>query len=1039
MLEDVILPVDFGGGLDTKTDPKKTVKGKFLMTENGVYTKIDRIQKRNGYDALPSAIVGGSSIVAPRMLKSYGNELLAADQGSLLSYSPSQSEWVNKGSYVSAALSRTSVDQQHPTSGFVDSATLGNYTVYAWLTTASGTGDLGAFASIVDNQTNTIVLGPRIIQSTNPARTGIRCVVMGGNKIGIFLDNNSGNIFLYLVTLTSGSIAIANAIQLTTDDYNQQSFDVIGTAAGATVAYTNTAFAQISIINVNTSGTITATRTVADGPDLKGMLQLALDSGTGDVWLYYLDYVTAAGPPVHNTSATVKYAVFSSALAVVLTSTSILALASPYYITNMTALPVNATSQTVFFGQLISDGVSAYVDVTYSTTVTVTGTVPVPSSFVQGVTPFSRPTQVTSPSGTNTYMVAVYRGIFPSTDGGGFRIFTPTIQIQPTYFLIDCSTAKVVGRFASGDAGTQVSQGLFRTDGQIWFVPNLTLKSTSVLRYACGVSIQQLPASSSFAAVTDSSGFINSTYSYDFDFNNANAFSAVLAGNCFVMNGAALSLYDGNSSTEWGFHLQPEILEAPITSTTGRIGVGTYSYIAIFQWVDEQGGQHQSATSVPVSVTTTSGTGSIVTAYITNAFLTQKTTVIAALFRTKTGGSIYYQVSDPIFINRAEPNSHNTVYVTIQDNLSDADIAGNFVAYTYPGSQVLTNSTPPPSNILAAHNNRLFFVNAEEPNTYWYTKTFQPLVGLSPSGFLNQQIDPKEGPIQALAEMDANLVGFKSQGIFLQAGDGAGDTGAGGNLSTPSFIPSAVGCTNPKSVRLTPKGLMFQSESGIYLLDRALGVHYADQYFNGSAVEGFNGQTYTDARIIPGTSQIRILTASGYSLVYDYIFDKWASFTNHLGYSSDIWNGAYVYLRTDGGIYKENTAGTYLDSSTAYSLRAQTSWLVLSTVQNFQRARILELLGDSIGSTGHGVQMSVAYDFVQSFSTPVAYSIPAAASSTPYQYRQFPTQQKCDSLSILIEEVTTGASGEYLDLTNLSILAGIKKGIYKLPAASSVG
>jgi hypothetical protein len=168
--------------------------------------------------------------------------------------------------------------------------------------------------------------------------------------------------------------------------------------------------------------------------------------------------------------------------------------------------------------------------------------------------------------------------------------------------------------------------------------------------------------------------------------------------------------------------------------------------------------------------------------------------------------------------------------------------------------------------------------------------------------------------------------------------------------------------------------------------------------------------------------------------------NQWSVFTNHEGLSADSHVGLYYYVREDGHIYKENTT-SFLDNATAFNLKLNTGWLALSSVQNFERVRQMLTLGDYTNgsSASHGIQVEAAYDFSTSYGTAVSYYFGAASSSGVFQYRNFFTQQKCDSISLLITEKTTGASGEFLDLTNMSFIAGLKKGFNKVTAAQSVG
>ena len=160
--------------------------------------------------------------------------------------------------------------------------------------------------------------------------------------------------------------------------------------------------------------------------------------------------------------------------------------------------------------------------------------------------------------------------------------------------------------------------------------------------------------------------------------------------------------------------------------------------------------------------------------------------------------------------------------------------------------------------------------------------------------------------------------------------------------------------------------------------------------------------------------------------------NQWSVFTNHLGLSADIYNGLYTYVRTDGSIYTENTS-TFLDNGSSFYLYALTQWIKANSVQNFQRGRLIELLGDYTGASGHGVQSSFAYDWDSTLTTTPTYSFDGLKPF--FQYRSFLPQQKCNAFQIAIQEIVTGASGEYIDFTDLGLEIGAKRGLNKLSSA----
>lgn len=1031
------IPINFGGSIDTKTDPKTVVAGRFLQARDVVYTAIDQAQKRNGYRALASALQNTGSLIAPQMAHDFQGDLIAADGGLLLSYSKSLQSWRPRGSYVSTDITRQTIDGENPSSGFADVAVLGNYALYAW-STITGAGNsfnpvpkVGTmYAAVVDLQTGTTVLGPQVLSTWTDAEVPltVRCVTLGGSTLAVLYSYPHGGLGVVDLAIrtvsfpSAGNISLSAQTTIGAGNLDVSSvFDVAPTSAGGAVAYPSGG--DLKIYTISTAGAVVNSATVAGG----GVAYIALDTGTGNLWVYF--------PKGGN----MDVAVYTSVLGVVLAPQDMFAATAVGSVTSFIALPVNATTQKLYIAGTAKSGQNGGVDTTIETTYAVT--VPIagwpqtltPTVFQYGVMPVSRPFSVTGNVGTRggaqtDYAMFLYRGKISSA-------FNQLLQ-QPTLFAVELNPSAAPGvnqytplRFGSGVVNSLAAQ-VWRTLGSMMQCQVPALSATKFL-YAYAQNVQEFHS----PTFLDGEGFCN-TFSLTIDFNSARAYKPVNAGKLALLNGGVLQAYDGQVCSEFGFHLFPEITGVNYSNVVGGglVAGQTYYYIAIFQWIDAQGNQHQSEPSEPFQITVTPGNNTA-TLFVTIPYLSQKNLVGVSLFRSPASssgqGTAWFQVSDPSY--PLLPTGSDA-YVSFADGLSDTQIQSALVPYTSDVSPVLTNTAPPPCIIMTARNNRLWMVNAESTTEEWYTKKFTPGVGLSPSAFLLNQIDPKLGGVVGVAEMDEKLVSFAEQGFYVQTGDGADDTGANSTLTEAQPIPSDVSCDNHKSIFITPAGVMFHSANGIYLLSRALGVTYI-----GMDVEAYNSQVITAATRIPGKSQIRFLCSSGLTLVYDYIFNKWATFSNHTGLGAAIWQNTYVYVT--GATVLQETAGWYLDVNTQIAPLIQTGWLNVAGIQGFERARLLELLGDFVNgaSAAHGVQISAAYDFNTTFGTPVPYVFGAAAASGSYQYRERLLQQKFDTISLLIQEIPTGDSAEYIDFTNMSFEAMIKKGLRKVPNTQMVG
>ena len=100
-MQKVNVPVQFGGGINTKVDPKQLQAGQLLTLQNGQFSKTGQINKRFGYKVLNNTIEGGGNITAGVELAVYENELILFDGNNLYSYLHATGNWSNRGTAIS--------------------------------------------------------------------------------------------------------------------------------------------------------------------------------------------------------------------------------------------------------------------------------------------------------------------------------------------------------------------------------------------------------------------------------------------------------------------------------------------------------------------------------------------------------------------------------------------------------------------------------------------------------------------------------------------------------------------------------------------------------------------------------------------------------------------------------------------------------------------------------------------------------------------------------------------------------------------------
>jgi hypothetical protein len=396
-------------------------------------------------------------------------------------------------------------------------------------------------------------------------------------------------------------------------------------------------------------------------------------------------------------------------------------------------------------------------------------------------------------------------------------------------------------------------------------------------------------------------------------------------------------------------------------------------------------------------------------------------------------------------------------FVSIVDTLADASILGNVLLYTT--GDVVENIAPPACIASCLFDDRLWLIDAEDRNLLWYSKQVIEATPVEMSDLFTIYVAPSTGaqgstgPLTALSAMDDKLIMFKADAIYYLNGTGPDNTGSNSGYSQPIYITSSVGCSNPNSIVLMPNGIMFQSDKGIWLLGRDLSTNYI-----GSGVEAYNGIPVESAQTIPGTTQVRFILNDGTTLMYDYYFNQWGTFSNIDAISATLYQGLHTYLNEFGDVYQE-TPGIYLDGSIPVLMSFTTSWVTLAGIQGYERFYACNLLGTYF--TPFKLNVQIAYDYNPS---PVQAEAVAPDNYAPnwgseaqwgsggpwggsegnvFTARVFPQKQKTQSFQLIINEIydpTFGVpAGQGLNLSGVLLLVGIKRGSRTQSAAKSFG
>lgn len=1002
--------INFAQGLDTKTDPYQVEVGKFVALQNSIFDKVGRLTKRNGFGAL-TALPNTNGKQATTFS---GNLTVIGD--TLQSYSTGTTQWTNKGSIQLASLKTLPLYRSSNNQSQADAVVSANGLVCTVYTDNPASGVVYKYV-VADSVTGQNIVEATTIAATNGTINNTPRVFLLGSYFIIAFGTSSNHI-QYISISTANPASVTGAADITSSYVSSTTinWDALVVNSSLYFAFNSTAGGQSIKVTYLPSNLALAVSPSVFAAELATMFTLSSDMtnpASPKIYVSYYDLPSQVG----------KTLAVDSNLNTVLAPTAMIAAVS---VLNLASTAINGVCTLFYevnnnYGGAIGGVATHYISKRTITQAGVAGTAAV---VVRSVGLASK-----------AFLI----------DGVSYMLTSFNTPLQPTNFLINGS-GEVLSRIAYSNAGPYKTTGL----------PNITITANVV---QMSYLIKDLIAGINKGTALTSGTPVSPVYSQtgvnlvSFAVSTDKVTTAEI-GNNLNISGGMLWAFDGVAPVEQGFNVWPEQAVASTSAGGGSISAQQYYYQFLYEWSDNQGNVVRSAPTIPVTVTA-SGGSSTNTLTIPTLRLTYKTNVKIIAYRWSTAQQVYYAITPP----SAPPTLSNPTvdFVTITDTASDATILGNPILYTTGG--VLENISAPASNLLTLFDSRLWMVDAEDPNLLWYSKQVIEATPVEMSDLLTIYIPPSTsskgstGPITSIAPLDDKLIVFKRDAMGYINGSGPDNTGANSQYSNFILINAVTGCANPQSIVVTPNGLMFESDKGIWQLDRGMGVSYI-----GYPVEALTkGNTVLSAINVPGTNQVRFTMSSGVTLMYDTFVGQWGSFINIPALSSTVVNSLHTYINSTGQVFQE-TPGLYLDNTSPVLMSFTTSWLNLAGVQGYERFYQMLLLGQYISPFKLNVQLAYDYNpsIVQSsMVTPLAPEGSWGGQqvwgsgglwggpSNVFEARVFPTIQKCESFQISITEVydpqfgITAGSG--LTLSGLNLTVGIKKGSRTSNASRNFG
>jgi hypothetical protein len=987
--------VNFGRGLDTKTDPWQVPVGSFLNLENTVFNKIGRLEKRNGFEqigSLPNQNVYGLATFKDQ-LTLLGDSLFAYQDGGT---------FLNRGPYRPCKVESKSLLKNIFNHIQSDAAVSGDLTCVAY-TIELGGGLFGYQYAILNANTGQMVVNRTTLTGVGGNPNGSPRVILYNNHFVIVYSVLVGAADqLQFIRIPVNNLVASAPVTLTTDfDYvTTGSFDLVVGQSNLYAAWNRASGAGVyaAIIDV---GFNVGSPVLIEALRIADLMSLSFDSDSSfnNLSIVYYDATAELGIIAINDlnlSSVLAPTTFYSAV--------VLGLG----IVNLSSI-TNAGVCTIAYEE---EREYAYNSVPNNNLMTID----VDSLGSLGLINF-----VVNGNGLGSKIFEI--------DNVRYVVTTHEDVIQDAYFVTDLS-GNVIAQFAYTNGDGYVTRG----------VPSVTvIDNVAKLSFLLKTGTQ-----SGATGATEPAGINQLSLTV----GEVPVYSAELGNNLNISGGIQWS-YDGVLPVENNFLLYPENVGLnPVT--TGSMTPQQYTYQVVYEWVDNQGNVFTSAPSEPAIITLVAPDDGVEVNVPTLRLGYKTTSTLIKIFRSS--------VAEPVFTFVGELGNDPTVkFVTFTDTQADSAIIGNEILYTNGG--VLPNQSGPPCSAITIYDNRLWTVSSENPDIIYYSKLVIPGEPVEMTDFQSLYIAPTQsaqgttGSVTALAPLDDKLIIFKEDAIYYLNGTGPDATGANSQYSEPIFVTSTVGCKYPKSIVFIPNGLMFQSDKGIWLLGRDLSTNYI-----GAQVEDFTTDAETITALnIPNTNQVRFIMTSGITLMYDYFFQQWGSFTGIGSLAATLYNQLHTYFDQYGRLFTEKP-GSYVDGQNPVEMRFKTNWFAMSGILGFQRAYFLFMLGQYLSP--HKLFINVSYDFnpnatQQLIVTPDNFASvfggnPVFGSGYVFggpsqveKWRLMLQQQKCDSIQFeFIEQYDPSYGvqpGAGLTMSGLNFVVGVKSGYPTISRFNTAG
>lgn len=1006
-LTKTIIPVLFKGGVNQKSPDKLVQSGEFVALENCVRRKTGRVDKRFGFSAMSTAIFGGGNLSNPQYLANFEDDVIALANDRLYSYSAANDVWLDKGAASTAQVTLTPVVRNAAVQSQPDVAYGGGLLCVVYEDSRGGI----RYCIYDDSSDASLVFDGSIDATATTVRPKV-VATPNGFVIGYLALKSGSDYYLYSQPIsysapTTLNTGLRNTVVNGTAHNGPWDMDLYGSYI--CFAYNNNG-SNLSLGYMDANGVVgspagnSLPAPVNPTTGVANTLVVAGDAMNQKVWIVY--NATGADHVLVYSADLAAAASANTATTSITVAMSAVVRAADGYLAVYSEQPGSTARD-----NLVTHAVVSWPGTGSATVITASAT------LARSVGIASRAFEVAG----RQYITAAHDN-----------------ALQPTYYTIRDDGYIVSSALPGVGGGVSASNGT--THGNICrvVIDHAGNYATVLLQ-----RIQQ-EISGGGTVLAVNIGLTKAA------FNFSGSRYGVPLGRNFHIVGGVLLMYDGVAAVEHGFLIYPEGTNGDGTLNTGVSAAGTaltgtdvYYFQAIYEWTDGKGQVHRSAPSI-LTAKAVGTNGNKITVTVPTLRLT-----------AKSGPSVN------IVLYASVANQSTVLYrysSTANDKTADT-VAVDFTAppattkeIIYVTGGVLDNIVAPPAKCIHAHKTRLFVAGIGD-HTVRFSKYANPDEGVAFQDIVTLRLESEGGDITALATMDDKLIIFKASRIYYVSGEGPFDTGQQSDYFTPILIARDVGTTNPLSIVEVTGGVMFQSAKGIYMLNRAAQATYVGTPVEDTAL----ANAVTSATLISTVDEVRFTTLSD-TMVYNYYFNQWSTFTNYAAVSACNGLGTYLHF-TPAAVAMRETPDEYLDAGVRIQIGIETGWFSTSGMQGFQRIYKMLLLGDLNAEAF--CRVKIAYNFEASYNETIYFDTRVGTDSasvygegttygsvTPYggsgstvfQFRIIPRLMKCESFKLRIEDLDTVtiAGGNSFSLVALTFEVGKKYGAYKLPARNTV-